>query len=75
MPYLSINGLRADGTLMTDEETDAAAVLGRGHGIFRQCSIGWHAECSDPRGIRCKCTCHDADRPHLRLNPDPRSVE
>lgn len=32
----------------------------------RQCSIGWHNECSE-RGIpdsehrRCQCPCHDAD--------------
>ena len=24
----------------------------------RQCSIGWHNECTDPAGKRCKCPCH-----------------
>lgn len=24
----------------------------------RQCSIGWHAECSDPDGETCGCVCH-----------------
>lgn len=24
----------------------------------RQCSIGYHAECSDPDGITCGCPCH-----------------
>jgi len=29
----------------------------------RQCSIGYHNECTDPRGERCKCPCH-----HSKLN-------
>lgn len=24
----------------------------------RQCSIGWHGECSDPVGETCGCVCH-----------------
>ena len=24
----------------------------------RQCSIGWHGECSDPKGESCGCPCH-----------------
>jgi len=28
------------------------------HPRNRQCSIGWHDECSDPDGERCKCPCH-----------------
>lgn len=24
----------------------------------RQCSIGYHDECTDPNGQRCKCPCH-----------------
>lgn len=28
------------------------------HPRNRQCSIGWHSECSDPAGERCKCPCH-----------------
>ena len=58
MPYLSILGLRSDGTLMDTSETDAAAFDGREKGMFRQCSIGWHEECSDPDGARCRCSCH-----------------
>ena len=30
----------------------------REHGTNRQCSIGWHGECSDPRGESCQCICH-----------------
>lgn len=28
------------------------------HPRNRQCSIGWHRECSDPAGLDCKCPCH-----------------
>jgi hypothetical protein len=28
------------------------------HGTNRQCSIGWHGECSDPAGEQCMCLCH-----------------
>jgi hypothetical protein len=28
------------------------------HRRRRQCSIGWHDECSDPDGDDCKCPCH-----------------
>lgn len=27
-------------------------------GTFRQCSIGYHWECSDPDGESCNCSCH-----------------
>lgn len=34
------------------------------HKRFRQCSIGWHGECSDPDGDECECPCHnDASDP------------
>lgn len=26
--------------------------------IFRQCSIDYHSECSDPNGYECECPCH-----------------
>lgn len=45
-------------------EEDAAAYTNRllGHareaGTFRQCSIGYHNECSDPYGDECMCSCH-----------------
>lgn len=59
MPYISIHGLKDDGiTLMTGKETDEAALAGAEKGIFRQCSIGWHDECSDPHGDECNCDCH-----------------
>lgn len=29
------------------------------HGVNRQCSIGWHGECSDRSGETCMCLCHD----------------
>lgn len=28
------------------------------HRRNRQCSIGWHGDCSDPFGIDCECPCH-----------------
>jgi hypothetical protein len=28
------------------------------HQRFRQCSIGYHNECSDPNGEACECPCH-----------------
>lgn len=28
------------------------------HSRNRQCSIGWHSECSDPLGGVCQCPCH-----------------
>jgi hypothetical protein len=33
----------------------------REHGTNRQCSIGWHEECSDPQGLDCYCLCHDPE--------------
>jgi hypothetical protein len=27
-------------------------------GTFRQCSIGYHDECSDKYGDECRCSCH-----------------
>lgn len=32
------------------------------HPRNRQCSIGYHNECSDPAGERCKCPCHEGER-------------
>ena len=29
---------------------------------LRQCSIGYHDNCSDPDGIDCKCPCHQFER-------------
>lgn len=28
------------------------------HHRNRQCSLGWHDECSDPYGEACECPCH-----------------
>lgn len=58
MPYIHINGIDSNGFEMTGVETDAAAMEGREKGYNRQCSIGWHDECSDPEGDHCKCPCH-----------------
>jgi len=30
----------------------------REHKVNRQCSIGYHEECSDPQGFDCQCLCH-----------------
>lgn len=42
----------------SDEETDEMIRVGRALGKFRQCSIGYHEECSDPDGDECTCSCH-----------------
>jgi hypothetical protein len=39
-------------------ETDRMAKAGAAKGIFRQCAIGYHLECSDPPGYECCCPCH-----------------
>jgi hypothetical protein len=45
--------------MMSDEETDALIRAGAAKGVFRQCSIGWHFECSDWSGQHgCQCRCH-----------------
>lgn len=38
--------------------TDRLMTRAREHGTFRQCSIGWHEECSDQYGDSCQCSCH-----------------
>lgn len=38
--------------------TDRIIFERRGSGRRRQCSIGWHLECSDPYGQECTCGCH-----------------
>jgi hypothetical protein len=57
----------------SDEDTNAKIKLGRSHGLFRQCSIGYHEECSDPDGDECTCTCHSEGgaetRPTLLYEP------
>lgn len=32
------------------------------HRRNRQCSIGYHDECSDPQGAVCECSCHQVSR-------------
>jgi hypothetical protein len=40
--------------------------------VFRQCSIGYHEECSDPNGYECDCECHylKIDEIHLAHQRD-----
>lgn len=38
----------------------------------RQCSIGYHDECSDQDGDRCKCPCHTPVAPSRRRRRAPR---
>lgn len=40
------------------------------HERNRQCSIGYHDECSDPDGVNCECPCHTAVAPQPR-HDDP----
>ena len=32
------------------------------HRRNRQCSLGYHRECTDPRGDICECPCHETGR-------------
>lgn len=41
-----------------DARTNRLLKVGQSLGIYRQCSIGWHSECSDPKGEECQCLCH-----------------
>ena len=45
------------------EMTDRHIREGAKRGMNRQCSIGWHEECSDPDGEDCRCPCHMASAP------------
>lgn len=45
----------------TDSRTDRLCAVGASLGLNRQCSIGWHDECSDPEGETCRCLCHGDD--------------
>jgi hypothetical protein len=38
------------------------------HRRNRQCSIGWHGECTDPFGIDCECPCHHTHVIHGRVD-------
>lgn len=48
-----------------DELTNRMIREGVAAGKNRQCSIGWHEECSDRSGINhegdCQCACHQAE--------------
>lgn len=39
--------------------TDRVLSHAKEYGTNRQCSIGWHGECSDRSGESCQCLCHD----------------
>lgn len=45
-----------------DGDTDRHIAEGAAKGRNRQCSIGWHEECSDRSGVNwrgeCQCPCH-----------------
>lgn len=60
-------GLERRDDVNTDEQVAAGAARNRN----RQCSIGWHEECSDRSGINwngdCNCPCHQASWEHLGL--------
>jgi hypothetical protein len=42
------------------------------HRRNRQCSIGYHDECSDPAGETCQCPCHTTAAP-ARRHDDPHT--
>lgn len=52
-PYLPVRQINE-----TDVEYTDRLVRERKEGMFRQCSIGWHDECSDPYGQECTCAHH-----------------
>jgi len=45
-------------TVSNEDPTDRLVAEGAARGVNRQCSIGWHQECSDPHGDECGCACH-----------------
>lgn len=47
-----------DGDEGAAEYTGRLLQLAREHSVNRQCSIGYHDECSDPYGDSCMCSCH-----------------
>lgn len=50
-----------------EEWTDDMARAGAERDIFRQCSIGWHLECSDWSGQNgCECRCHEIAEEAIR---------
>lgn len=55
-----------------DAWTDRLHREGAAKGIFRQCSIGWHFECSDWSGQHgCQCLCHElAEKVILKAKQD-----
>ena len=44
----------------TDRLTGADGTNRRPYDHYRnrQCSLGYHRECTDPQGLRCQCPCH-----------------
>jgi len=46
------------------EDADRMIAAGKEMGKFRQCSLGYHDECSDPEGDRCTCLCHSVTEQH-----------
>lgn len=64
MPFIHITANSDDPFLPVRQidETDAQytdrLIAERKPGVFRQCSIGWHEECSDPQGAECACEHH-----------------
>lgn len=58
-PHVASPGPRPDET--ADAWTDRLAREGAALGVRRQCSIGWHGECSarhDGADAECRCDCH-----------------
>lgn len=54
-----------NGLKRSDNDTDTQVSEGGSKGRNRQCSIGYHEECSDRSGINhngdCGCPCHQAE--------------
>jgi hypothetical protein len=50
-----------DGNAYTNRLTGADKTARVPYRRFRQCSIGYHDECSDPEGKECGCPCHALD--------------
>lgn len=57
--WAEIDAQAVAGMLDNDARTDARWREGSRHDVFRQCSIGWHLECSAWGSGDCKCPCHE----------------
>jgi hypothetical protein len=56
--WVEVDNSKDELGLDDDAWTDARWRAGAEHDVFRQCSIGWHLECSAWNSAECSCPCH-----------------